>query len=86
MWLHIQFQRTVQMNTDSAHTHTLSHCPNYAHTHMLTLPCLHRPATYPAFYQVTKVGLDRSGGSGRRGTERGEAVHVFFCCCKKIYI
>lgn len=24
--------------------------------HTLTLPCLHGPATYPAVYQVTKVG------------------------------
>lgn len=25
-------------------------------THTLTFACLHRPAAYPAFYQVTKVG------------------------------
>lgn len=50
------------------------------HTHTLTHACSHRPAAYPAFYQLTKVewtGLEEAV----KGAD-GSCAHIV--CCKNI--
>lgn len=84
-WFFYVVSNTVSKNCPNYHRHSpctlsLSQLRARTHSNILTLVCLHRPAAYPALYQVTKVGWT-GVETAVKGAE-GSCAHLL--CCKNI--